>query len=77
MSDDAAYTVRIVRRSLLMTNDDWHATVTRRSDGKELVFIAAFLWLIKWRVRRAALDRAFHRSDDYERKVARVREFAA
>jgi hypothetical protein len=71
------YTVRIIRRSFYMTNDDWHATVTRDRDGKQLIFIAAFLWLLKWRVRRSALERAFKSSDSYERKIAEVREYVA
>jgi len=73
---NAAYTVRIVPRSFYMSNDDWHATVTRNSDGKELWFISDWLWLLKWKTRRAGLDRAFAWSDRYEAKLARVEEFS-
>jgi len=68
--------VRIVYRSSYMGPDDWHATVTRRSDGKELVWISAWHWLLRWKLRRSALDRAFRRSDAYERKASRVRTYA-
>jgi len=72
---ETRYDIRIIRRSFQMTPDDYHAIVTRRSDGKQLVFIAAWRWVLRLKVRRAALDRAFAASDRYEEKVADVREF--
>lgn len=71
------YSVRIISRPSYMGPDDYHATATRLADGKELVFIGEWLWLLKLRVRRAALDRAFRSSDRYEAKMSKVREFTA
>ena len=69
------YDIKIVRRQFDQTSDDWHATVTRLSDGKQLLFIRAWLRLLKWQTRRAALDRAFRRADAYERDGQRTKEY--
>jgi hypothetical protein len=71
------YDVRVIARSSCMGPDDYHATVTRRDDGKELVFIGEWMWLLRLRLRRSALDRAFRASDRHEERIARVREFSA
>lgn len=69
------YKVKIIMRDGDgQVGDDWHATITRLSDGKQIVSIAAWLWLLKWRTRRAALDRAFARVDRHDTKLAEVRE---
>lgn len=68
MSDK--YDVRIVARGFQQSADDYHATVTRRSDGVALIWTAAWRWLLKWRVRRGALDRAFARYDERQAKLA-------
>ncbi len=70
-----AYSVKIVPRSFAMCPDDWHATVVRKSDGKELVFISDYLRVLCWKTRRRALDRTFRRHDRWEAKMAAVREF--
>lgn len=73
-----AYSIKIVMRDGMgQVNDDWHATITRLSDGKQLVSIAAWLWLLKWRTRRAALDRSFARVDRHDAKLAKIRERSA
>jgi hypothetical protein len=69
------YKVRVIRRKFQQSRDDYHATVTRISDGVELMWTSSFLWLLKWRTRRRALDRWFARYDKREEKLAEVREF--
>lgn len=70
-----SYDVRIIPRDGMgQINDDWHATVTRRSDGKQLVFIARYRWLIDWKTRREALDRHYRYADKRDAKMARVEE---
>lgn len=71
------YRVRIVPRTFSMTADDWHATVERRSDGKQYVEIAAWRWLLRWKVRRAAIERNFRAIDRHARKMATVDEYIA
>lgn len=66
------YEVVIVRRTFQMTGDDYHATVTRNYDGAQLIFIAKWLWLLRWSTRRIELDRAFRRYDDHQAKLAKV-----
>lgn len=73
----AAYNVRIIKRPSMMGRDDYHATVTRNSDGKQLIFISDYLRLLRWKTRRPALDRAFARQARYEESVHKVREFNA
>jgi hypothetical protein len=51
------YHIRIIRRDFQgQTADDYHATVTRLSDGTELVWMAPWKWLLKLKTRRAALE---------------------
>lgn len=55
--------------------DDYHATVSRYSDKNQLVFISDWRWLLKWKIRRKALDRAYKRFDKRQRKMAEVERF--
>lgn len=64
------YEVRIVRRDLQQSPDDFHATVSRIADDEQLIFISSMLWLLKWKTRKRALDRAFKRHDKRQRKLA-------
>jgi hypothetical protein len=70
------YHVRIIQRDGGgQTSDDYHATVTRISDGTRLIFIAEWRWVLLWQVRRGALDRAFRRHDKRKRKLDKTEEF--
>lgn len=69
-----SYHVKIVMRDGQgQVADDYHATVTRTSDGEQLIFISRWCWLLEWKTRRSALDRAFARSDKRRAKLS-VRE---
>lgn len=70
------YHIKIIRRDGQgQIADDYHATVTRLSDGQELVWIAGWMWLLKLKIRRGALDRAFRDFDKREYKLSEVEEF--
>lgn len=70
------YHIKIVRRDFQgQTGDDYHATVTRISDGQELVWMATWKWVLKLKVRRGALDRAFKDFDTRQAKLSDVEEF--
>lgn len=66
---ESKYLIKRTKRCFDQTSDDYHATVTRLSDGKQLIFISNFKRLLTWRLRPKALDRAYRRVDKYERKV--------
>lgn len=69
------YHIRIVRRDFQgQTKDDYHSTVTRLSDGVALVWISDWRWLLKWKIRRKALDRAFKSYEKHQAKFAEVEE---
>jgi hypothetical protein len=69
------YHIKIVRRDFQgQTADDYHATVTRLSDGQELIWIASWKWLLKLKIRRGALDRAFKGFDKRQWKLSQVEE---
>jgi hypothetical protein len=75
MVDDClpeTYLVEIIRRNGLgQTADDWHATVTRLPDfDDQLVYISRWRWILAWRTRRKALQRAFKYHDKRKRKLA-------
>jgi hypothetical protein len=71
------YDVRVVpREGWFDMPDDWHATITRKSDGKQAIVTASWLWLLRWRTRRIACDRMFRRIDRHDRKIAQVKEFS-
>lgn len=74
MSDEK-YDVKIVRRGFQQSSDDYHATVTRRSDGVQLIWISRWRWLLKKKVRRRALDKYFKQHDERQKKLAEVLEF--
>lgn len=69
------YNIRIVKRSFQQTADDYHATVTRLSDGAELIWTNKFRWFLKWHTRRKNLDRWFTKRDKRQEKLAEVEEF--
>lgn len=74
-SDSKKYHVKIVVRDHQgQIKDDYHATVTRRSDWVELIFISNWKWALKWRIRRKALDREFKYYDKRQKKLAKVEE---
>lgn len=67
------YDVRIIMRDGAgQTKDDYRATVTRNSDGVELVWISDYRWLLKLKIRRKALDKHFRRYDKRQVKLAEV-----
>lgn len=70
------YHVKIIRRDGAgQTPDDYHATVTRLSDGTELVFINATKWILKLRTCRWLLDREFKYHDKRQVKLDEIEEF--
>lgn len=71
------YHIRIVRREFQQSRDDYHATVMRLKDGRELVWMAGWKWLLKLKIRRGALDRAFKDFDKRKAKTSQVEEFCA
>lgn len=72
------YHVKIVKRDGGgQTSDDYHATVTRLKDGSALVWMADWKWVLKLKIRRAALDRAFNSFDKRNMKLSEVEEFCA
>lgn len=71
------YHVRIVRRAFQQSPDDYHATVMRLKDGIELIWMADWKWVLKFKIRRRALDRAFADFDKRQAKLSEVEEFCA
>lgn len=72
------YHIKIVKRDFQgQTADDYHATVTRLSDGTELVWMATFKWWLKIKIRRGSLDRAFKGYDKRKAKLSEVEEFCS
>lgn len=72
VDQDGKYYREIVRRDGAgQTKDDYHATVTRLIDETQLVFLSDYKWVLKWKTRRKALDRAFERFDKRELKLAK------
>jgi hypothetical protein len=70
------YKIKIVAREGQGDDyDDYHATVTRISDGAELIWIATFKWFLKYKLRRANLDRAFFHYDRRKAKLLKTEEF--
>jgi hypothetical protein len=70
------YDIKIIKRHFQCSGDDHHATVTRRSDGVELIWISKFRWLLKIYVRRKALDKWFSRYDQRKKELAEVEEIS-
>jgi len=73
--ENSAYFVEIVPRRFVMTDDDYHATITRLEDGEQLIITSWYLWYLKWRTRKRALRRAFRRHDRREARLAKTRGF--
>lgn len=74
MSDK--YNVQIIMRDGMgQTPDDYHATVIRNFDQEKLIFISQFRTLLKWKIRRKALDRAFKSSDKRQKKLAKMERY--
>jgi hypothetical protein len=72
IDQDGKYYREIIQRDGMgQTKDDYHATVTRLIDESQLVFLSDYKWLLKWKTRRKALDRAFDRFDKRELKLAK------
>lgn len=71
------YHIRIVHRAFQQSSDDYHATVMRLKDGAELVWMGDWYWLLKLKIRRGALDRAFAGFDKRKAKLSEVEEFCA
>jgi hypothetical protein len=70
------YNVVITRRDGGgQTRDDYQAIVTRKSDGKQLSFIADWKWWLKLRICRWLLDREFRWYDKHNKKLERKEEF--
>jgi hypothetical protein len=70
------YHIKIIRRDFGgQAKNDYHATVTRLKDGVELVWMADWQWLLKLRLRRGALNRAFTHYDKSKAKLSEVEEF--
>lgn len=68
----SGYRVKVTHRPGQMVPDDWHVSVTRLSDGEEIIRI--FAW--KWRAERFArserrIERAFARQDRYRARAGR------
>lgn len=70
------YFVRIVVRDFQgQIADDYHATVTRKADGVELIWISRWRWFLKWQLKPKKIDRAFKRYDKHQDKLARTEEW--
>lgn len=70
-AEKETYIIKIIKRDGMgQTRDDYHATVTRDSDKKKLVYISDWRWLLKWKTRRGALVRAYKYHDKRDRKLA-------
>jgi hypothetical protein len=72
---DVEYDVKIIRRPGQQVADDYHATVTRYPDCTQLIWTSGWLWVLKWKTRRRALDRYFKRHDKRQKKLGKVVEF--
>jgi hypothetical protein len=69
---DEKYEIKIIMRDGGdQTRDDYHATVTRLSDGEQLVFISDWKWLLKLRTSRWRLDREFNYQDYRKKQLAK------
>lgn len=72
--EDKYYVHIIMLDGLGQTSDDYHATVTRLIDDAQLVYISNWKWLLKRKLRRRPLDRAFKRMDRREKKLLQTDE---
>lgn len=69
------YRIKIVKRNFQQSADDYHATVSRISDQTQLVWMSSWRWLLKWKIRRSALDRAFQHYDKSKAQHSEVEEY--
>lgn len=70
------YSIRITMRDFQgQIADDYHATVTRSSDGIELIWISGWFWFLKWQLKPRKIDRAFKRYDKRQEKLSRKEEY--
>ncbi len=70
------YHVHIIMRGFHgQTSDDYHATVTRLSDDIQLIFISDWKWVLGWKIRPWALNRAFKYYDKHQKKLAKVEDW--
>jgi hypothetical protein len=72
---ETAYSVIIVPRSFQEGKGDYHATVTRLTDGAELIFISNWKWRIEAKTRRRYIEKAFARYDKEQLKEGKTRKF--
>jgi hypothetical protein len=64
------YKVVIIKRDGAgQSHDDYHATVTRSTDGEQLVYISDWKWLLKLKTRRWRLNRDFKYYDKRKKKL--------
>ena len=76
MVPHVGYEVKIIKRDGMgQTKDDYHATVTRLTDGHELIFISDWMWVMRRKTRRPSIERAFRRSDKRQLKLNRSHKF--
>lgn len=69
------YHVHIIMRNFHgQISDDYHATVTRLSDGVGLIFMNRWKWILNWMIRPKAIDRAFKRYDKRQKKLAQIED---
>jgi hypothetical protein len=55
---------------------DYHATVTRLTDGAELIFISNWKWRIEAKTKRRYIEKAFARYDKEQLKQGHTRKFS-
>lgn len=53
-----------------LINDEYRAVVTRNIDSEELVYSSRWRWLLKLKLNRQLLDRAFKYHDKRAKKLA-------
>ncbi len=72
-SNAGNYHIRITRQDYHgQANDEYKASVTRISDDVELRFFSEWKWLLEWKIKPWALDRAFKYYDKRQKKLAKV-----
>jgi hypothetical protein len=64
---DECYHVRIIMRGFRIKSNEYQATATRFKDDAQLVFISQSRWLLEWKIKRWALDRAFKQYDQRQK----------
>jgi hypothetical protein len=73
---DEKYNIKIIMRDGGgQTYDDYHATVTRLSDGEVLLWVNRWKWVLKLHLRRKNLDKQFAIYDKTKAKLAQKEEY--